>query len=59
MPTCRWSRSTACRIPDWVLGTTDAGKTCKDMAGQAVGVDSIGGARSIALRSMLAAAARA
>src|SRR6185312_1622027 len=41
--------------PDWVIGTTDAGKTCKDLAGQDVGVDSINGARSIALRSMLAA----
>ena len=40
--------------PDWVVGTTDAGKTCKDMAGQDVGVDSINGARSIALRSMIA-----
>jgi NitT/TauT family transport system substrate-binding protein len=40
--------------PDWVLGTTESGKTCKDLAGQDVGVDSIGGARSIALRSMLA-----
>lgn len=40
--------------PDWVVGTTDAGKTCKDMAGQEVGVDSINGARSIALRSMIA-----
>src|SRR5512141_1341662 len=40
--------------PDWVLGTTDAGKTCKDLVGQDVGVDSINGARSIALRSMLA-----
>ena len=39
--------------PDWVLGTTDSGKTCKDVAGQEVGVDSIGGARSVALRSML------
>jgi NitT/TauT family transport system substrate-binding protein len=39
--------------PDWVLGTTETGKTCKDIAGQDVGVDSIGGARSIALRSML------
>ena len=25
--------------PDWVIGTTEAGKTCKDMAGQDVGVD--------------------
>ncbi len=39
--------------PDWVLGTTDSGKTCKDVVGQDVGVDSIGGARSVALRSML------
>jgi NitT/TauT family transport system substrate-binding protein len=40
--------------PDWILGTIDSGKTCKDVAGQDVGVDSIGGARSVALRSMLA-----
>ena len=40
--------------PDWVLGTTDAGKTCKDMIGQDVAVDSINGARSNAQRSMLA-----
>ncbi|MGI8525409.1 MAG: ABC transporter substrate-binding protein [Pseudolabrys sp.] len=40
--------------PDWVIGTTEAGKTCKDLAGQEVGVDSINGARSIALRSILA-----
>jgi NitT/TauT family transport system substrate-binding protein len=40
--------------PDWVVGTTEEGKTCKDIAGQDVGVDSIGGARSVALRSMLA-----
>jgi NitT/TauT family transport system substrate-binding protein len=40
--------------PDWVLGSTDASKTCKDIVGQAVGVDSVGGARSVALRSMLA-----
>jgi NitT/TauT family transport system substrate-binding protein len=39
--------------PDWVIGTTDEGKTCKDLAGQDVGVDSINGARSVALRSML------
>lgn len=39
--------------PDWILASTDPGKTCKDIAGQAVGVDSIGGARSVALRSML------
>jgi NitT/TauT family transport system substrate-binding protein len=40
--------------PDWVLGTTESGKTCKDIVGQDVGVDSIGGARSVALRSMVA-----
>jgi len=40
--------------PDWVIGTTEEGKTCKDLAGQDIGVDSIGGARSVALRSMLA-----
>jgi NitT/TauT family transport system substrate-binding protein len=40
--------------PDWVLGSIDPGKTCKDLVGQDVGVDSINGARSIALRSMLA-----
>jgi NitT/TauT family transport system substrate-binding protein len=39
--------------PDWVLATTENGKTCKDIVGQPVGVDSIGGARSVALRSML------
>ena len=39
--------------PDRVLATTDSGKTCKDVAGQDVGVDSIGGARSVALRAML------
>jgi ABC-type nitrate/sulfonate/bicarbonate transport system substrate-binding protein len=41
--------------PDWVIGTTESGKACKDIAGQEVGVDSVGGARSVALRSMLAA----
>lgn len=39
--------------PDWILASTEDGKTCKDIAGQPVGVDSIGGARSVALRSML------
>jgi NitT/TauT family transport system substrate-binding protein len=40
--------------PDWVLASTDAGKTnCKDIVGQPVGVDAVGGARSIALRQML------
>ncbi len=40
--------------PDWVLGSIEPGKTCKDLVGQDVGVDSINGARSVALRSMLA-----
>jgi len=40
--------------PDWVLASTDPTKTsCKDLAGQPVGVDAIGAARSIALRIML------
>ena len=40
--------------PDWVLASTDPAKTtCKDVVGQPVGVDAIGGARSIALRIML------
>src|SRR6185437_10278697 len=39
--------------PNWVVGTTDEGKTCKDLVGQEIGVDSVGGARSVALRSML------
>ena len=40
--------------PDWILATGDSTKTkCTDIKGQAVGVDSIGGARSTALRSML------
>src|SRR6478672_3649789 len=38
--------------PDWVIGTTETGKTCKDIVSQDVGVDSINGARSVALRSM-------
>ena len=39
--------------PDWVIGSTEPGKTCKDLKDQDVGVDSVGGARSVALRSML------
>ena len=39
--------------PDWVIGSTETGKTCKDLKDQDVGVDSVGGARSVALRSML------
>ena len=40
---------------DFLLGSSDPGKTsCKDVVGQPVGVDTVGGARSIALRTMLA-----
>jgi len=40
--------------PDWLLGSTDAalGK-CKDVDGQSVGVDSIGGARAAALEQLI------
>jgi NitT/TauT family transport system substrate-binding protein len=41
--------------PDFELGTTDAAKaSCADVKGQQVGVDSIGGARAISLKSILA-----
>lgn len=40
--------------PDWVIGSSDPSKKCTDLAGAEVGVDSINGARSVALRSMLA-----
>lgn len=39
--------------PDWLIGSTDPNATCASMNGQPVGVDSIGGARSIALKTML------
>ena len=39
--------------PDWVIGSIEPGKSCKDIKGEDVGVDSVGGARSVALRSML------
>jgi NitT/TauT family transport system substrate-binding protein len=40
--------------PDWILASTDPSKSnCKDIQGQPVGVDAVGGARSIALRQML------
>jgi NitT/TauT family transport system substrate-binding protein len=39
--------------PDWLIGSTDPAASCASMKGQAVGVDSIGGARSIALKTML------
>jgi ABC-type nitrate/sulfonate/bicarbonate transport system substrate-binding protein len=42
--------------PDWLIGSIDPAKgKCADIAGNPVGVDSVGGARSIALREMLAA----
>ncbi len=41
--------------PDWLIGSTDASSTCDSLIGQSIGVDSLGGARSIALRTMLVA----
>lgn len=41
--------------PDWLIGSTDPNATCQSLKGAPVGVDSVGGARSIALRTMLAA----
>lgn len=39
---------------DFLLGSTNPAKTsCKDVVGQPVGIDTVGGARSIALRIML------
>src|SRR5438132_8855564 len=39
--------------PDWVVAAIDPAKTdCKDLVGQPIGVAVIGGARSIALRTM-------
>jgi ABC-type nitrate/sulfonate/bicarbonate transport system substrate-binding protein len=41
--------------PDWVVATTDPSTAkCTDLAGQPIGVDAVGGARSVALRIMLA-----
>lgn len=39
--------------PDWLIGSTDAAGSCEGLKGQPVGVDSVGGARSIALKVML------
>ena len=39
--------------PDWLIGATDPNADCASLKGGAVGVDSLGGARSIALRTML------
>jgi NitT/TauT family transport system substrate-binding protein len=41
--------------PDWLLGSMDASKKCEDIKGQPVGVDSEGGARSIALNQLVRA----
>jgi ABC-type nitrate/sulfonate/bicarbonate transport system substrate-binding protein len=41
--------------PDWLIGTTDPNATCDSLKGAPIGVDSIGGARSIALKIMLIA----
>ncbi len=44
---------------DMVLASADPAKSsCKDVVGQPVGVDTVGGARSIALRTMLAGGCR-
>jgi ABC-type nitrate/sulfonate/bicarbonate transport system substrate-binding protein len=40
--------------PSYVLASTDPKAGCKDVAGQAVGVDTVGGARSNALKEILA-----
>ncbi len=39
--------------PDWLLGSMDPSKKCEDIKGQPVGVDSEGGARSIALNQLI------
>lgn len=39
--------------PDWLLGSMDPTKKCEDIKGQPVGVDSEGGARSIALNQLV------
>jgi NitT/TauT family transport system substrate-binding protein len=40
--------------PDWLLGSIDPGLSkCQDVKGQGVGVDSIGGARAVALEQLI------
>jgi NitT/TauT family transport system substrate-binding protein len=39
--------------PDWLLASMEPGKKCEDIKGQPVGVDSEGGARSIALNQLI------
>ena len=40
--------------PDWSIGTTTDKADCSDIKGQQIGVDTPGGARSLALKDMLA-----
>jgi NitT/TauT family transport system substrate-binding protein len=41
-------------VPDFLIASVDPKKTsCKDVAGQPVGVDAVGGARSVALKAMI------
>lgn len=44
--------------PDWLIGSTDPSATCASLKGAPVGVDSVGGARSIALKTMLLGACK-
>jgi len=39
--------------PDWLIGSTDPTASCASLKGAPVGVDAVGGARSIALKTML------
>src|SRR5512146_1063129 len=39
--------------PDWLIGSIDPNADCASLKGQPMGVDSVGGARSIALKTML------
>jgi NitT/TauT family transport system substrate-binding protein len=42
-------------IGDFLIGSTDPARTsCRDLAGQQIGVDAVGGTRSLALQDMLA-----
>lgn len=39
--------------PDWLIGSTDPNASCDTLKGAAVGVDAVGGARSLALQTLL------
>lgn len=40
--------------PDWLLASVDAARArCEDLSGQLVGVDSVGGARAVALEQLI------